>query len=390
MSKSYSSKKNSHRSFKVSACSATAYLPGWAAPERRCSAIVQRICGIIWKMARIAASTLYERIGGKAGCRALSVAFYARLDKDPLLRPLFPGKSLRCAIDAFAAFLAQFLGGPSEDAEGRWALSLHESHARIQIGTAHRAAWMKDMVQALDDVAMGEPIRTELLTMFKESSAYLVNQGEKPAAKATSGELSRQMALDEAVAAIGAGNAEHAMSLAETCSPAVQVGLFALMIGSGQDALVEYVREKVTRDPALVHERIRFGRSLLQESAAAGNLSVTELLLSLGADPNARDNSGHTPLYSAGNECTAGGGDVVRALVRAGADVNASDGAKRCTPLHMAARRGNVEIAGALLDCGANIEARDKSGDTPLQRAMNCRKARVAALLRAWGASNPE
>jgi len=247
------------------------------------------------------------------------------------------------------------------------------------------------MVQALDDVAMGEPIRAELLAMFKESSAYLVNHGEKPAANSTSGELSRQMALDEAVAAIHAGNAERAMSLAETCSPAVQVGLFGLMIGSGREDLVEYVRGKVTRDPALVHERIRFGRSLLQESAAAGNVPMTELLLSLGADPNARDNNGHTPLYSAGNECAAvGGGDVVRALVRAGADVNASDGAKRCTPLHMAARRGNVEIAGALLDCGANIEARDRSGDTPLKRAMNCRKAGVASLLRARGASNLE
>ena len=67
---------------------------------------------------------LYAAVGGKDGCRSLSEAFYGRVKSDPVLRPLFPGKSMRCAIEAFAAFLAQFLGGPAEDAEKRWSLSL--------------------------------------------------------------------------------------------------------------------------------------------------------------------------------------------------------------------------------------------------------------------------
>jgi len=330
-------------------------------------------------------ATLYERIGGKAECRALSVAFYARVEHDPLLRPLFPGKSFKCAIDFFTAFLAQFLGGPSEDAEPRWSLSLRDSHAHIKIGIAERAAWMKNMVQAFDDVPIDEPMRTELLALFKETSAYLLKQ-----ASPTSGELSRQMALDEAVAAIHAGEAERAIALTGNCSPVVHCGIFALMIRSGRDALLAYVRQQLTRDPARIHERIRYGRTLLQESAAAGNLPMTDFLLTLHADPNARDNNGHTPLYSVANECAVGGGEVVRALVRAGADVNACDGAKRCTPLHMAARRGNVEIAEALLDCGANIDARDRGGDTPLRRALNCRKPAIASFLRAHNASGIE
>ena len=52
----------------------------------------------------------------------------------------------------------------------------------------------------------------------------------------------------------------------------------------------------------------------------------------------------------------------------------------------MAARRGNLEIAGALLDCGADIDARDCLGDTPLRRAVNCDKIQVASLLLARGA----
>jgi ankyrin repeat protein len=51
----------------------------------------------------------------------------------------------------------------------------------------------------------------------------------------------------------------------------------------------------------------------------------------------------------------------------------------------MAARRGHVEIARALLDSGATVNARDRKGDTPLQRAINCRKDGVAKLLQERG-----
>ncbi len=53
----------------------------------------------------------------------------------------------------------------------------------------------------------------------------------------------------------------------------------------------------------------------------------------------------------------------------------------------MAARRGNVSVAKALLECGANIEARDSKGDSPLRRAVNCRKKEMVAFLAAQGAA---
>jgi ankyrin repeat protein len=95
---------------------------------------------------------------------------------------------------------------------------------------------------------------------------------------------------------------------------------------------------------------------------------------------------GHTPLYSVANECASGTGpDIVRALVQAGADVNACGGVTRATALHMAARRGHIEIARALLDCGAAAEARDRKGNTPLERALNCRRRTVVELLKERG-----
>ena len=75
---------------------------------------------------------LLDAIGGEAGCQRLSADFYGRVGQDPVLRPLFPGKSLRCAIEEFAAFLIQFLGGDEEQTQKRWWLSLRESHARFE------------------------------------------------------------------------------------------------------------------------------------------------------------------------------------------------------------------------------------------------------------------
>ena len=76
---------------------------------------------------------------------------------------------------------------------------------------------------------------------------------------------------------------------------------------------------------------------------------------------------------------------VPGALVEAGADVSACAGVTRATALHMAARRGHVEVARALLDCGAAVNARDRKGDTPLQRAIHCRRKSVSELLRERG-----
>jgi truncated hemoglobin YjbI len=347
---------------------------------------------------------VYEAIGGTVTCRKLSAAFYARVARDPLLRPLFPGKTLNCAIEEFAAFLVQFLGGPSEDAQRRWWLSLRESHLRFKIGPKERDAWMSNMVKALDDVQIEEPVRSALRGFFGRSSAYVVNCGQAPAvAKERSEplgdslhrEIARrwdvQLGLDEAVAAIRKGDADHAIVCAESYASQISdrevfASLLALMIGSRHTALLGYAHEKLAHDPALAQARYA-GRTLLHTASGKGDLTTVELLLRLGADPNVKDGGRHTPLYWLGNECkVSGGGNVVRALVQGGAEVDARDGVKHCTALHMAARRGNLQVAEALLESGADLEARDSLGDTPLRRSVNCDKFEVASLLLSRGA----
>src|SRR5262252_6123096 len=122
-----------------------------------------------------------EMLGGEAGCRRLSDAFYARVGTDPTLRPLFPGKSLRCAIEEFGAFLIQFLGGDEEQTQRRWWLSLRESHARFQIGPAERRAWLRQMAATLDEAALYGATRTALGQFFECSSAYVIgHEGARP------------------------------------------------------------------------------------------------------------------------------------------------------------------------------------------------------------------
>jgi truncated hemoglobin YjbI len=323
-------------------------------------------------------------LGGEAGCERLSAEFYGRVREDPVLRPLFPGKSLRCATEEFAAFLIQFLGGDEAQAQFRWWLSLRESHARFRIGAAERSAWLKHMQATLDAVPMEDHQRSALRQFFLQSSAYIIGEDAAgPDSVELGARWDEQRVLDEAVAAIAGGNVEEALALTPQFAsrPSVFVGLLARMMQSRRDALIRFVIDAVERDPSLVEPRFA-GRTLLHHASGAGCLGVVESLLRQGADPNSRDSGGHTPLYRVANECgSAAGPEIVRALVSAGGDVNASGGVGRTTPLHMAARRGFVGIAQALLSYGAATELRDIKGDTPLQRALNCRRREVAQLL---------
>ncbi len=329
---------------------------------------------------------LYRAVGSLEGCRKLSATFYSHVAHDALLRPLFPSRSFRCAIEALADYLSQTLGGPCEYSHRHWPLSLRDSHARFTIGKAERDAWMANMLAALDDVRIVEPARGVLLHLFEQASAYLVNDGPS----ATVQQWDVEVTLDEVVNAIRNGDATRAISIAGSQElkqyfkrdPAALVKLLELM--SRDAGLLDYVLQTLRTNPELVRQSYARGRTLLHGAAGAGNLPVVDLLLCLGADPNSVDHAGHAPLYCVGNECsTPGGGDVVRALVQAGAHVDASGGVKHCTALHMAARRGHVEVAQALLNAGADVEAKDSRGDTPLRRAINCRKPAMIALLRS-------
>jgi ankyrin repeat protein len=68
-------------------------------------------------------------------------------------------------------------------------------------------------------------------------------------------------------------------------------------------------------------------------------------------------------------------------LVEAGADKEASD-ADGDTPLHVAACEGHVEVVTALVELGADIGALTGDGQTPLQLSISFGHHHVARVLR--------
>jgi hypothetical protein len=244
------------------------------------------------------------------------------------------------------------------------------------------------MSATLDAAPLDEESRQALRQFFLQSSTYVMG---KDAPEPEHAELAtcwgEQRVLDSVIGAIATGHDQETLAIAPQFAArrSVFLGLLVRMMQSGRAALVHFVIAALEQDPSLGACRFS-GKALLHFASGAGCLDVVAFLLRQGGDPNIQDRGGHTPLYCAANECaSAAGPELVRILVEAGAEVNACGGVTRATPLHMAARRGFVEIAQALLDCGARVAARDSKGDTPLQRAINCRREGVAQLLRTRG-----
>ena len=95
-------------------------------------------------------------------------------------------------------------------------------------------------------------------------------------------------------------------------------------------------------------------------------VEIVEILLDTGADPRARDWYGDEPLHDVAWSDDPG---VIKALVEAGADLEARN-EKDVTPLHVAAGYSDIPaIVTALLKAGADLEARDERGWTPLHWA---------------------
>ena len=100
----------------------------------------------------------------------------------------------------------------------------------------------------------------------------------------------------------------------------------------------------------------------LWTAARVGNVQAIKRYIKEGGDVNALDREFHLPAMSWG--ALHGQTEVVRVLIKSGADVNRKSGDDN-TPLHSAAFFGRTDIAKLLLKNGADIKARNDDGITP-------------------------
>lgn len=87
------------------------------------------------------------------------------------------------------------------------------------------------------------------------------------------------------------------------------------------------------------------------------------------------------------NAVKEGDGPTVADLLRRHSELITAADEYDKTALHWAAEKDHVAVARALLDAGADIEAKTNWGDTPLKWAATLGSARVADLLLGRGAS---
>ncbi|OQE25447.1 hypothetical protein PENSTE_c006G08700 [Penicillium steckii] len=162
--------------------------------------------------------------------------------------------------------------------------------------------------------------------------------------------------------------------------------MMKLLIKRGTDIETAFIRAAEDGNKAVVKilfekgagiDEERLGKLLLSRAARNGHEAMMKLLIGRGVDIE-------TALIWAAED---GHEAVVKLLLKIGADIEAKPLKSGETPLIRAAQYGHETVVKLLLEKGADIEAKNKSGETPLLRAIfdiagNGHEAMVRLLLK--------
>jgi ankyrin repeat protein len=161
--------------------------------------------------------------------------------------------------------------------------------------------------------------------------------------------------------------------------------------GSGTDAAGALLRavhddniadvERLLKSGADANAKNDFGLSPLAEAANGGNTDVIKALLEAGADPNAIHFDGQTALMVIARSTNV---EAAKLLIAKGADVNAAEAQKDQTALMWAAAQSNGPMVKVLLDGGANPNARTVINENSAQVSAEPR-----AQYRSYGGLTP-
>jgi ankyrin repeat protein len=162
-----------------------------------------------------------------------------------------------------------------------------------------------------------------------------------------------------------------------------------LLLDKGADPNAAYVKTIPPRQ-AQGNINVAAGATPLYRAVRAIDLAAVQLLVGRGANPSLGTKDGSTPMMAAAGLGAPRGGDeevteagdrndpidVMKALIAKGADVNAANDAGM-TPLHYAAQRGSDRIIEFLASQGARFDVKNKQGRTPSELA----RGKTAALM---------
>jgi len=115
--------------------------------------------------------TPFEQFGGEPFFTALVAAFYERVARDPVLRPMYPEGDLGPAQRRLTMFLEQYWGGPHTYDDERGHPRLRMRHAPYAIDSVARDRWLTHMHDAMVEQAM-EPEDERLLWQYLVGAAF--------------------------------------------------------------------------------------------------------------------------------------------------------------------------------------------------------------------------
>jgi ankyrin repeat protein len=164
----------------------------------------------------------------------------------------------------------------------------------------------------------------------------------------------------------------------------LDVGRFVALNGYAHECrLLPFLSRSFRReeDFLVACKHVRYGgkqRTRLMSLAWKGDFDRVSLLLDVGANANAADTGGLTPLLLASER---GHIDVVVALLDCGADPLRPTYWSNQTPLHLASRGGHLDVVRLLLDLGAAPHRLEGFYQTPLHLACASGHLEVVRLL---------
>jgi len=142
---------------------------------------------------------------------------------------------------------------------------------------------------------------------------------------------------------------------------------------------VALVTRLLDEAPALVNVADEWGFTPLHGVAGEDQLEMAKLLIARGANVNAKNDSGITPLHLAAYPFMA------RLFVEAGALLEAREGGEG-TPLHILSESDDrLDVIEALLELGADVNAKDCRGQTALDTAVDREDQEMIDLLARFG-----